>query len=107
MIDSNDEEMRISGYTVSLEAGWDLNPILNTPDHALKPYAMVFSGRNWFISSAFTEQIDPRGHSTPVSGSREHAESDERIATRLTTPTGLHTPAPKSLQDLKAVRDLS
>lgn len=46
MIDSNDEEMRISGYTVSLEAGWDLNPILNTPDHALKPYAMVFSGRN-------------------------------------------------------------
>lgn len=40
------------------------------------------------------KQIDPQGHGMPVSRPKEHTKLDKsELATRLTTATGLHTPA--------------
>lgn len=70
----------------------------------LSPKPMDFPCVGMTISN-WAEQKDPQGH---VSGSKEHTELDKsELATRLTTATGLHTPAIERRQYMKKERALS
>lgn len=70
----------------------------------LLPKPMDFPWVGTTISNR-AEQKEPQGH---VSGSKEHTELDKsELATRLTTATGVYTPALERRQYIKKERALS
>lgn len=67
---------------------------------------MDFPWEDMTISNR-AKQRDPQGHGMPVSGSKEHTELDKsELATRLTTATGLHTPAYRGSRCKERARSL-